>query len=84
MKLTNQIVIDVLIAVAYNDFYVISVNVSISCQISQTLEHGDSDKFYVGTSHQKGNKMNGAFIIALLCMIEYIPDRKELSFLTRR
>lgn len=45
MKLTNQIVIDALIVVVYNEFYVISINVSISCQISKTFKHGDSDKF---------------------------------------
>lgn len=84
MKRTNQIVIGVLIVVADNEFYVISVNVSISCQISKTFKHRDSDKFYVGNSRQKGNKMKGAFIIALLCMIEYIPDKRELSFLTGR
>lgn len=83
MKLTNQIVIDVLIVVVDNEFYVISVNVSISCQISKTFKRGDSDKFYVGNSHQKGNKRKGALIIALLCMMEYIPDRRELSCLTR-
>lgn len=53
MKLTNQIVIDVLNAVAHNEFYVISVNVSIACQISETLKHGDSDQFSVCNSHQK-------------------------------
>lgn len=79
MKLTNQIVIDVLIVVAYNEFYVISVNVGISCQISKTFKHEDSDKFYVGNFHQKGNKVKGAFIIALLCLIEYIPDKRALS-----
>lgn len=84
MKRTNQIVIGVLIVVADNEFYVISVNVSISCQISKTFKHRDSDKFYVSNSRQKGNKMKGAFIIALLCMIEYIPDKRELSFLTGR
>lgn len=80
MKLTNQIVIDVLIVVAHNEFYVISVNISISCQISKTFKHGDSDKFCVGNSHQKRNKMSSAFIIVLLCVIEYNPDKRALSF----
>lgn len=84
MKLTNQIVIDILNAVPHNEFYVISVNVSIACQISKTLKQGDSDQFSVGNSHKKGNKMNGAFIIALLCMIECIPDKRGLSFLMRQ
>lgn len=58
MKLPNQIVIDVPILVAYNEFYGISVNVGISCQISKTFKHWDSDKFCVSNSHQKRNKMN--------------------------
>ena len=37
MTLTNHLVINVLIVVAYYVFYVISVNVSISCQISKIL-----------------------------------------------
>lgn len=80
MKLPNQIVIDVLIEVVCNEFYVISVSVSISCQISKTFKHGDSDQFYVSNPHLKRNKMSGAFIMVLLYMIENIPDKGTLSF----
>lgn len=40
MKLTNQIAISVLIVVSYDEFHVISINVSFSCQISKTFKHG--------------------------------------------
>lgn len=44
MKLPNQIVIDVPILVAYDEFYGIFVNIGISCHISKTFKHWDSDK----------------------------------------
>lgn len=67
-------------SVAYNEFYGISVNVGISCQISKTFKHWDSDKFYVGNSHQKErHKMSSTVVIMLLCMIEYILDKRRLG-----
>lgn len=57
MKLPNQIVIDVPIFAAYNKFYGISVSVGISCQISKTFKHWDSDKFCVSNSHPERSKM---------------------------
>lgn len=80
MKLTNQIVIDVLIVVAHNEFYVISVSVGISCQISKTFKHGDSDKFYGSNSHQERNKKNSAFIIVLFCMVEQTLNERTFHF----
>lgn len=44
------------IVVAHDLFYVISVNVSISCQISKAFKHEESDKFHVSNSHQKETK----------------------------
>ncbi|KAL6089036.1 hypothetical protein STEG23_017120 [Scotinomys teguina] len=39
--------------VANNEFYGISVNVGISCQISKTFKHWDSDEFCVSNSPSK-------------------------------
>jgi hypothetical protein len=68
----------------YNEFYGISVNVGISCQISKTFKHWDSDKFYVSNSHQKKRKKKKQdeqhIVIMLLCMIEYILDKRQLGF----
>lgn len=58
MKLPNQIVIDVPILVAYDEFYGISVSVGISCHISKTFKHWDSDKFCVSNAHQKQKKQD--------------------------